>query len=96
MLAGLKLFSLPLPVSCHGKRRQQLAELYSCKAGVFKAVLFSPPGHRLVLISGSISSIFSLCNFSGKARHHLRGKVLRQLALKVAAHDLYFSFGFVR
>jgi hypothetical protein len=91
-----RLFSLRLPACCRGMRRQQLAELYACKVGLYKAAIFAPVDVQFCLISDSTSSLFALLKFSSKARHVRRGKILRQIARKVARHNMHTALGFIR
>ena len=55
-------FSLFLPSFCRGKKRQQIAELYSLKAGILKVHSLIPKGVQLALVSDSSSSLFCLSN----------------------------------
>ena len=91
-----RVFALRLPPRFHGHKRQQAAELYACKAAVTKCSLFLPESSQVKLISDSVSSIFTLVKFSTKARHTLRGRLLRQVSKLVSQCRFRFFMGFIR
>ena len=72
-----------------------MAELYALKFAISKFYTMFPCSANPALVSDSTSSISTLLKFSCKAKHTLRGKVLRQISSIVSKHQVCFKLGFL-
>jgi len=70
-------YSSPLPVNVDN---QQTAELYTLKYAIVK---FLSAHRHITFIADSESSLYTISKGSTKIRHHVRSKVIRQIARKL-------------